>query len=167
MTQVVREADGPDLEKLADKLEGFAVGPLKDGGRVAVYSLEHTAEMFRRRLKNRRMRWMGMRSDSTTYDDAFRRVVGGYLDACEELVQAFDSATSELRKGEASLRDGKASMKQVKRPSSPGRKRKRPSLKNWRKSQARNLAKPPKAVLRGQVPVQVFSRSRGIPIAVQ
>ena len=58
---------------------------------------------------------MGMRSDSTTYDDAFRRVVGGYLDACEELVQAFDSATSELRKGEASLRDGKASMKQVKK----------------------------------------------------
>ena len=115
VTRIVRQADGPDLEKLADKLDAFAVGPLKDGGRVAVYSLEHTAEMFRRRLKNRRLRWMGMRSDSEKYDQAFRAVVGNYLDACDALVQSFETATGDLRKGNATLRDGKASMKQVKK----------------------------------------------------
>ena len=82
---------------------------------MAVYSLEHTAEMFRRRLKNRRLRWMGMRSDSEKYDQAFRAVVGNYLDACDALVQSFETATGDLRKGNATLRDGKASMKQVKK----------------------------------------------------
>ena len=73
VTRVAREADGADLEKLLNKLEAYGTGPIKDGTPIHLFSLEHTTEMFRRRLLNRRARWMAMKTDSPGYDEKFKK----------------------------------------------------------------------------------------------
>jgi len=92
VTRVAKDADGPDLEKLLDKLEAYALGPLKEGTAVYANSLEHAHQMFARRLRNRRLRWSGMKTDSPGYDERFKKVALAHLDSCDSLVDAFGTA---------------------------------------------------------------------------
>lgn len=112
VTRVARDADGPDLEKLGDKLDAYGIAPSKEGTPVYRHALEHFGNMFAQRLKNRRTIWLAMRTDDPKYDQAFKKVAFAYLDECEALLAEYQKG-ADLYTGDSlpSTKEAKAAGK--------------------------------------------------------